>query len=213
MSDLTEKLRDFQVQESAIIYIIQLTNDFETAYSIFVEKQEIIQQLMSEFGIDEPKAISFAYASKSFEEAASLLFTTIRRRPKKYEDKNINYLIEPKILESELDQTSTTSIYLGAPGVRIEGKLVINTDRDTANSLILDWFGNKPLNPEKISTYPLYVVNDPNTVEYNCQICMEKYETNDVVLMLLPCNHYYHKSCITEFFKYKSVCPIDNIEL
>ena len=88
MSDLTEKLRDFQVQESAIIYIIQLTNDFETAYSIFVEKQEIIQQLMSEFGIDEPKAISFAYASKSFEEAADLAVEALRKQVHKHKEKS-----------------------------------------------------------------------------------------------------------------------------
>ena len=214
MSYLIQELRDVQVPDLAISYLIQKASDFESAYTMFLEKQLIIQQLMAEFSIDERNAFHYAYNSNSFEEAASLMFSTINRiRPSEYQYKSIDRSINAGALVNQLDDSGTTSIYLAAPGVNIDGKTVINTDRDTANSMILDWFGSKPLDPGKIQTYPLYTVTNPKDIEYNCRICMEDYQMNDKVLLLLPCNHYFHQNCIIQFFKYKNVCPIDNVEL
>ena len=218
MSNFIQLLRDFNVKEDALTKIQQLANNIESACSNISEKKAIAEQLMNEFSIDEPTAIFYAYKSNSLEEAAALMFATIKPRyprnsSQTINNSNINVPKAPEIFAPELDQTSTTSIYIAGPGVRIDGKSVINTDRDTANSLLVDWFGNKPLDPTKVSTYPLFIVDDPTVIEYNCRICMEEYKVNDSVLMVTPCYHYFHQSCITEFFKYKNVCPIDNVEL
>ena len=214
MSYLIQELRDVKVPDLAISYLIQKSNDFESAYTMFLEKQAIIELLMSEFSLDERNAFHYSYNSNNFEEAAALMFSTIKRiRPSADQYMSINRSINSGALMNQLDETSTNSIYLAAPEVKIHGKTVINTDRDTANSMILDWFGKKPLDPGKIQAYPLYTVTNPRDIEYNCRICMEDYQMNDKVLLLLPCNHYFHQHCIIEFFKYKNVCPIDNVEL
>jgi hypothetical protein len=214
MSSLIQKLRDFDVPDLSISYLINQATTFEEAFQLYIQKQETMIKLISEFGLDERNAHHYAYNSRDYEEAASLMFSTIRQVRSTVEQGELSdRSIRSKALVPKIDDTSTISIYLAAPGVVIEGREVISTDRDAANSFILDSWGKKPLDPTKIQTYPLYIVNDPSLVEGNCVICQETYKINDVVLLILPCNHFFHKDCVLHHFQYKSVCPIDNVLL
>lgn len=41
-----------------------------------------------------------------------------------------------------------------------------------------------------------------------CSICREKFES-DMIVKILPCNHWFHKECITEWLtKYHHKCPL-----
>lgn len=45
-------------------------------------------------------------------------------------------------------------------------------------------------------------------IEEPCNICMEEYENGDI-LKKLPCNHYYHKDCISKWLcNEKTTCPM-----
>lgn len=42
----------------------------------------------------------------------------------------------------------------------------------------------------------------------NCSICQEKYDSESDII-ILPCKHYFHKECITEWLKnYHHKCPL-----
>jgi hypothetical protein len=45
-----------------------------------------------------------------------------------------------------------------------------------------------------------------------CAICLEEFQKNDGVANL-PCNHLFHISCVQEWFKNNTTCPIcrDNV--
>lgn len=40
-----------------------------------------------------------------------------------------------------------------------------------------------------------------------CNICLEKYSINEKICYL-PCFHFFHASCIKEWFKKSKVCPL-----
>jgi hypothetical protein len=46
-----------------------------------------------------------------------------------------------------------------------------------------------------------------NFDETNCAICMEDYFENDDII-ILPCQHHYHKKCGIDWFKINKTCPI-----
>ena len=56
---------------------------------------------------------------------------------------------------------------------------------------------------------PLIVFPDCNhKIEEPCNICMEDYIDGDI-LKQLPCNHYYHKDCISQWLcNEKTTCPM-----
>lgn len=55
---------------------------------------------------------------------------------------------------------------------------------------------------------PEIIFNDQIKIEEPCNICMEEYTLNDV-LKQLPCNHYYHKDCISKWLcNEKTTCPM-----
>jgi hypothetical protein len=45
-----------------------------------------------------------------------------------------------------------------------------------------------------------------------CCICTDNYKNNDNV-SVLDCGHIYHATCIKEWGKYKSSCPVCNIQI
>lgn len=45
------------------------------------------------------------------------------------------------------------------------------------------------------------------TKDNNCTICCTQFENNDSVI-LLNCNHIFHKECINEWIHYKAECPL-----
>lgn len=46
----------------------------------------------------------------------------------------------------------------------------------------------------------------------HCAICMEVYQTKDT-LLILPCNHLYHKECIQTWFNKSHLCPYCRLDL
>ena len=55
---------------------------------------------------------------------------------------------------------------------------------------------------EKISNYQQNEKGD----EF-CSICLEEFKQNDKIITL-ECDHYYHKVCITDWFKKETSCPL-----
>ena len=51
-----------------------------------------------------------------------------------------------------------------------------------------------------------------NAKEEICLICLENYSISDKICYL-PCFHFFHSSCIKEWIKNKSVCPLCNNNL
>ena len=55
---------------------------------------------------------------------------------------------------------------------------------------------------EVFSAAPIY---HHNTRE--CSVCLSQYNKNDLIL-ILPCQHIYHKVCVIEWLKRNSTCPL-----
>lgn len=64
----------------------------------------------------------------------------------------------------------------------------------------------KVLNEQDISKFS-HMVNDGELNDQSCSICMEKFKRGEEYIFL-PCEHIFHKDCITESFKHDSRCPI-----
>ncbi len=60
----------------------------------------------------------------------------------------------------------------------------------------------------------LRVVENSNIPDgLSCPICLESFNTendtpNNDSVVLLPCNHHFHKKCITEWFTRSTTCPV-----
>jgi len=50
-------------------------------------------------------------------------------------------------------------------------------------------------------------IKDEELLLNECSICLENYQINDKVSHL-PCGHFYHERCLTEWFKKKEECPL-----
>lgn len=59
-----------------------------------------------------------------------------------------------------------------------------------------------------------YLSNDTskNVVDEMCCICLENFTKEDDVV-ILKCNHNFHRSCISESFKYQQKCPLCRCEI
>lgn len=54
---------------------------------------------------------------------------------------------------------------------------------------------------------PEIIFNENVDIEEPCNICMDEYVSGDI-LKQLPCNHYYHKDCISKWLcNEKTTCP------
>lgn len=60
----------------------------------------------------------------------------------------------------------------------------------------------KRINP---SVYTLKKGN-PDNISRTCCICQEEILFKN--LITLRCDHYFHQSCLHQWFRYKTVCPI-----
>lgn len=48
------------------------------------------------------------------------------------------------------------------------------------------------------------------TTHTDCAICQSQYQEYDKVTMINFCQHYYHKDCLTQWFRQKHTCPLCN---
>lgn len=64
------------------------------------------------------------------------------------------------------------------------------------------------LDVTKFDKLPEITFSDEIKIDEPCNICMEDYINNDI-LKKLPCNHYYHKDCISKWLcNEKTTCPM-----
>lgn len=66
----------------------------------------------------------------------------------------------------------------------------------------------RPVPDDVFKALPIVKI-DKKLIDLNesCTICTEKYSLNEDVL-LLSCNHAYHKDCIEKWFQEQNMCPI-----
>jgi hypothetical protein len=71
----------------------------------------------------------------------------------------------------------------------------------------------KGLTEEKIKSLPKVIFNkDLKKEKERCVICLDDFKEGDV-LINIPCFHYFHLKCITEWFKNNKNCPICKYEI
>jgi hypothetical protein len=78
------------------------------------------------------------------------------------------------------------------------------------NQIMVGAVVENPVNEAIINLLPEIVIEDINklpTEKRDCIICLNKFEVNEKVL-ILPCTHIYHKTCINDWFKSQDTCPI-----
>ena len=49
-------------------------------------------------------------------------------------------------------------------------------------------------------------------MNFECTICLEKYEIGDTVCKL-PCNHIFHKDCLQDWLHKQMNCPLCRINI
>lgn len=59
---------------------------------------------------------------------------------------------------------------------------------------------------EKLPTIKISCMNNLNQENSSCTICFMEYEYN-TDLKILPCTHFFHESCIRDWFKNHSTFP------
>lgn len=67
-----------------------------------------------------------------------------------------------------------------------------------------------PLTDDAINKLPIKKFKEITDTDKNedCSICQEKYDDESDII-ILPCKHYFHKACITEWLKnYHHKCPL-----
>ena len=57
------------------------------------------------------------------------------------------------------------------------------------------------------STSRKYIYKDLYDVTNICNICLENFNNNDIIIMK-RCNHIFHDNCIIEWHKIKRNCPV-----
>ncbi len=61
------------------------------------------------------------------------------------------------------------------------------------------------------------MMSDNDIIEFtahtDCAICQSQYQEHDKVTMIGFCQHYYHKDCLTEWFRQKYTCPLCNYSI
>jgi hypothetical protein len=63
--------------------------------------------------------------------------------------------------------------------------------------------------------FPEIVIQDINKLEEanrKCMICLEDFKSKEKVTAL-PCIHFFHTQCITEWIERKNECPVCKFEL
>ena len=55
-------------------------------------------------------------------------------------------------------------------------------------------------------------LNKLNDENKTCVICLDEYKINDTTIML-PCFHFFHKTCIINWAKKKVICPLCKLDI
>ena len=72
----------------------------------------------------------------------------------------------------------------------------------------LEGSGPPPATEDKINSLPTLRIEDYHvTQNLQCNICFEDYVKNETVTQL-PCQHLYHKDCITPWLRQHGTCPV-----
>lgn len=236
MNPLQNELKEFGYSDYLGQMLCQRVSSIEEAIDLLESRRPIALKIM-EFGFPEEVAIEYSLQYKTIEEAMEFVFTSFSLRKKQNPNRiplpsnsnqNNELLTISEIVNDWRDYPLNTNpegglmldspnsliktIYLAAPGVSIEGKDVINCDRDTAVSYINDEFNKKPLDESKYILVQQYYVENSAFLQEKCTICLENYTLNEIVGRL-PCNHFFHSSCLIEYFKAFDECPIDKQKL
>ena len=72
-----------------------------------------------------------------------------------------------------------------------------------------------PVDPVILNNLPENKVHDPSKLDpekKNCVICLEDFKEGDDII-ILPCIHVFHKTCITDWLQSHNDCPICKFEL
>lgn len=54
----------------------------------------------------------------------------------------------------------------------------------------------------------IVLYNSSMNINNTCSICRTDYEENSILRKINHCNHYFHQSCIDNWFKNNSTCPV-----
>ena len=83
---------------------------------------------------------------------------------------------------------------------------VLNYYRDVICFLLLYYFFGSMIEQKKYNTAKY---DSKLSTNDDCTICLEKFDNNDIVL-LLSCTHSYnfHSTCITKWLEVKNRCPL-----
>ena len=54
---------------------------------------------------------------------------------------------------------------------------------------------------------------DVGSEENTCAICQNQYNESDILRKLNSCGHYFHASCLEEWFSNHSNCPVCRSQL
>ena len=93
-------------------------------------------------------------------------------------------------------------------------------DNDTEYQEILNYsFHNDVINqPQSVKDIKLYSkrykkIKHKHPDEKNCSICLSDYDDEDRIVINLKCKHIFHKTCIKEWGKVSTNCPICRNEM
>ena len=65
---------------------------------------------------------------------------------------------------------------------------------------------NRGLSDKQLNLLPEFTADDSSTEE-NCAVCLETFEKNQSLVVLI-CNHEFHYKCCVRWLKDKKTCPI-----
>lgn len=73
--------------------------------------------------------------------------------------------------------------------------------------------GPPPAQEDKIESLPeVFIPQKHIEDKLDCTVCQE-YFTSDVKVKQLPCNHFFHKDCITPWLSLHNSCPICRVSI
>lgn len=73
--------------------------------------------------------------------------------------------------------------------------------------------GPPPASETQVQNLPVIIINEKQFEEnVQCPICMEDFKLNEEAKKL-PCNHFFHESCIAQWLKLHGTCPVCRLTL
>ena len=66
---------------------------------------------------------------------------------------------------------------------------------------------SRPMAPEQLSLLKRQASSDDTLEGLDCVICMAELELDDKDYMIAPCDHVFHKICLSEWMEVKMECP------